>query len=82
MKTNFRIVSNKKDENSLIVNDNNEIIYDTALIDCMNELNALRDSENKNDLRTENDILGSINQISAEMRWFSQWLAVKSSSAA
>ena len=82
MKNNFKLVSNLKGVNSLVVNDNNEIIYDTALIDCINELNALRENENNANSRTENDILSSINQISAEMRWFSQWLTVKSNSAA
>jgi len=65
---------------------NDEIIDDTALIDCINELNGLRDSEasfaTRKQPRTERDVLDNINQISAEMRWFSQWLTVKSNSAA
>lgn len=66
-----------------------EIIDDFGLIQCINRLNALRekDGEIGSDVKEvlveqERDVLTKINRISAEMRWFSQWLTVKAKSAA
>ena len=61
---------------------NDEIIDDTALIDCINQLNSLKARDEQGSLHIEQDILSNINRISAEMSWFSQWLTVKSNSAA
>lgn len=82
MKNSFNLITNLNSKNDLVVNDSDEIVYDTALINCINELNSLRENDRAINSRTEQDVLESINQISAEMRWFSQWLSVKSNSAA
>ena len=70
-------------------NENSEIIDDAGLIQCINRLNSLRDggceltsSSNNTLVQQERDILTDINRISAEMRWFSQWLTAKVKSAA
>jgi len=70
-------------------NENSEIIDDAGLIQCINRLNSLKeggcelDSDlNKTPVQQERDILTDIHRISAEMRWFSQWLTAKVSSAA
>ena len=66
-----------------IVNDiDNEIIDDSALVECMNQLNLLREDKSIVIPISEKDILTKINQVNAEMSWFSQWLSVKSNSAA
>lgn len=69
-------------------NDNvaDEIIDDSALIDCINQLNSLREGGNDSVVpsrqKNEKRVLKGIDQISAEMKWFSQWLTVKSKSVA
>ena len=66
------------------VNPNSEIIDDAGLIQCINRLNALKDSgiNQGNSSHKESDVLNDINRINAEMRWFSQWLTAKVRSAA
>ena len=72
---------NKRMKN-LSIEVNDEIIVDSALIDCMNQLNSLRENESVGTQKSERDVLSQINQISAEMHWFSQWLTAKKNSAA
>ncbi len=59
-----------------------EIIDDSALIDCMNQLNSLKECENNENYFAQKDVLNNIERISVEMNWFSQWLTAKSDSAA
>ena len=90
MKTaNFLKVVNKSREKKLNQEQNVEILDDTALIDCINQLNELREQQKSteahivfNSAVQEQEVLMNIEQVSAEMRWFSQWLTVKSNSAA
>ena len=52
-------------------NDNNQIIDDSALIECVNNLNLLREYNSKQ-TDQEQERLYKINRINAEMQWFSQ----------
>jgi len=70
-------------------NDNSEIIDDAGLIQCINRLNKLRESRAEFDsslneafVEQKQDVLTDVNRITAEMRWFSQWLTAKVNSAA
>jgi len=70
-------------------NDNSEIIDDAGLIQCINRLNKLKDTGAKFEsnldeafVEQKQDVLTDVNRISAEMRWFSQWLTAKVNSAA
>lgn len=67
-------------------NPNSEIIDDVGLIQCINRLNTLRDKGMDQEVslkkEKESDVLNDINRLSAEMRWFSQWLTAKVRSAA
>ncbi len=56
--------------------ENDEIIIDTAIIDCMNKLSELREADSA-DQYAKAEVLGEIHRISAEMRWFSQCLTAK-----
>jgi len=81
---------NSKGELKLMVSDaTDEIVVDAGLIDCINMLNQLRDTQKLGGVsnsikieKKEKDVLVQIQQISAEMRWFSQWLTAKVRSAA
>lgn len=58
---------------------NSEIIDDVGLIQCIQRLNVLRETGVEQNMQTISgeEALGDIDRISAEMKWFSQWLAVK-----
>ena len=78
-----------KKPNLFEANENPEIIDDVGLIQCINRLNALREtgaefdsSLNEAFVEQKQDVLTDVNRISAEMRWFSQWLTAKVNSAA
>jgi len=60
----------------------NDIIDDTALVDRMNALNFLRESEQFLKQRAQQNTLLMVEQINAEMKWYSQWSAVAAKSAA
>lgn len=57
--------------------ENDEIIIDSAIIDCMNKLSELRENESNKNAHEELEVLSEISRISAEMRWFSQCLTAK-----
>jgi len=66
-----------------------DIIDDVGLIDDVIKLNFLRESANGLGLdfdialkEKERELAAKVDHINAEMRWFSQWLSLKSSSAA
>ena len=65
-------------------NPNPEIIDDAGLIQCINRLNAIKETGVDDNMSPdlESDILKDINRISSEMRWFSQWLTIKTRTAA
>ncbi len=56
--------------NKATSNDHNQIIDDSALIECVNKLNSLREFSNQS--IQEQQTISKINQINAEMHWFSQ----------
>ena len=90
MKTeNYLKVVNKSCEKKLSQEPSVEILDDTALLDCINQLNELREQQKNADAHAVlnstihgQEMLVKIEQVSAEMRWFSQWMTVKSRSAA